>query len=97
MSESPEPPSPAILETESRFGLWRYCVRNYRILCELQEFRMTVPGIAFGTLQHTRDPLKALDTFRLIGDILVERCCYVEDRIGNTAHPAGSLVMTAFG
>jgi mRNA interferase RelE/StbE len=32
----------------SRFGLWRYRVRNYRIVCELQENRLVVLVVAVG-------------------------------------------------
>ncbi len=27
---------------KSRFGLWRYRVRDYRVLCEIQEARLVV-------------------------------------------------------
>jgi mRNA interferase RelE/StbE len=30
----------------SRFGLWRYRVRDYRIICELQEKRLVVLVVA---------------------------------------------------
>ena len=32
----------------SRFGLWRYRVRDYRIICELQEKRLIVLVVAVG-------------------------------------------------
>ena len=32
----------------SRFGLWRYRVRDYRIICELQERRIVVLVVAVG-------------------------------------------------
>ena len=32
----------------SRFGLWRYRVRDYRIICELQEKRLVVLVVAIG-------------------------------------------------
>ena len=32
----------------SRFGLWRYRVRDYRIICELQERRLVVLVVAIG-------------------------------------------------
>jgi len=32
----------------SRFGLWRYRVRDYRIICELQEERLVVLLVAVG-------------------------------------------------
>jgi mRNA interferase RelE/StbE len=32
----------------SKFGLWRYRVRDYRIICELQEERLTVLVVAIG-------------------------------------------------
>ena len=32
----------------SRFGLWRYRVRDYRIICELQERRLVVLVVAVG-------------------------------------------------
>ena len=32
----------------SRFGLWRYRVRDYRIICELQEKRLVVLVVAVG-------------------------------------------------
>lgn len=32
----------------SKFGLWRYRVRDYRIVCELQESRLTVLVVAVG-------------------------------------------------
>jgi mRNA interferase RelE/StbE len=32
----------------SKFGLWRYRVRDYRIICELQERRMIVLVVAVG-------------------------------------------------
>jgi len=32
----------------SRFGLWRYRVRDYRIICELQERRLVVLEVAVG-------------------------------------------------
>jgi len=32
----------------SRFGLWRYRVRDYRIICELQEKRLVVLVAAIG-------------------------------------------------
>jgi len=32
----------------SRFGLWRYRVRDYRIICELQETRLVVLVVAVG-------------------------------------------------
>ena len=31
-----------------RFGLWRYRVRDYRIICELQDQRLLVPVVALG-------------------------------------------------
>ena len=36
----------------SKFGLWRYCLRNYRIICELQEARLVVLVVAVG--HHSR-------------------------------------------
>jgi len=32
----------------SRFGLWRYRVRDYRMICELQEKRLVVLVVAVG-------------------------------------------------
>ena len=32
----------------SNFGLWRYRVRDYRIICELQEKRLVVLVVAVG-------------------------------------------------
>jgi mRNA interferase RelE/StbE len=32
----------------SKFGLWRYRVRDYRIICELQETRLVVLVVAVG-------------------------------------------------
>lgn len=32
----------------SKFGLWRYRVRGYRIICELQEKRLAVLEVAVG-------------------------------------------------
>ena len=32
----------------SKFGLWRYRVRDYRIICELQEKRSVVLVVAMG-------------------------------------------------
>ncbi len=32
----------------SKFGLWRYRVRDYRIVCELQEKRKTILVVAIG-------------------------------------------------
>jgi len=32
----------------SRFGLWRYRVRDFRIICELQEDRLVVLVVAIG-------------------------------------------------
>ena len=32
----------------SKFGLWRYRVRDYRIICELQENRLLVLVVAVG-------------------------------------------------
>ena len=32
----------------SNFGLWRYRVRDYRIICELQEKRLVVLVVALG-------------------------------------------------
>jgi len=32
----------------SKFGLWRYRVRDYRIICELQENRLVVLVVAVG-------------------------------------------------
>ena len=32
----------------SRFGLWRYRVRDYRIICELQDQRLVVLVVAIG-------------------------------------------------
>ena len=32
----------------SRFGLWRYRVRDFRIICELQEQRLVVLVVAVG-------------------------------------------------
>ena len=32
----------------SKFGLWRYRVRDYRIICELQENRLVVLIVAIG-------------------------------------------------
>ena len=32
----------------SKFGLWRYRVRDYRIICELQERRLVVLVVAIG-------------------------------------------------
>jgi mRNA interferase RelE/StbE len=32
----------------SRFGLWRYRVRDYRIICEFQERRLVVLVVAIG-------------------------------------------------
>ena len=32
----------------SKFGLWRYRVRDYRIICELQEKRLIVLVVAIG-------------------------------------------------
>ena len=32
----------------SRFGLWRYRVRDYRIICELQERRLVVLVVVVG-------------------------------------------------
>ena len=32
----------------SKFGLWRYRVRDYRIICELQEKRLVVLVVAIG-------------------------------------------------
>ena len=32
----------------SKFGLWRYRVRDYRIICELREARLVVLVIAVG-------------------------------------------------
>jgi mRNA interferase RelE/StbE len=33
---------------KSKFGLWRYRVRDYRILCEIQETRLVVLVVAVG-------------------------------------------------
>jgi mRNA interferase RelE/StbE len=33
---------------KSKFGLWRYRVRDYRILCEIQESRLVVLVVAVG-------------------------------------------------
>lgn len=35
-----------------KFGLWRYRVRNYRIVCELQEARLVAMVVGVG---HRRD------------------------------------------
>jgi mRNA interferase RelE/StbE len=32
----------------SKFGLWRYRVRDYRIICELQDKRLVVLVVAIG-------------------------------------------------
>ena len=32
----------------SKFGLWRYRVRDYRIICELQDTRLVVLVVALG-------------------------------------------------
>jgi mRNA interferase RelE/StbE len=32
----------------SRFGLWRYRVRDYRIICELQDHRLVVLVVTVG-------------------------------------------------
>jgi len=32
----------------SKKGLWRYRVRDYRILCEIQEYKMVVLVVAVG-------------------------------------------------
>jgi mRNA interferase RelE/StbE len=32
----------------SKFGLWRYRVRDYRIICEIQEIRLVVLVVAVG-------------------------------------------------
>lgn len=32
----------------SRFGLWRFWVRNYRIICQLQQSRLIVLVVAVG-------------------------------------------------
>lgn len=32
----------------SRFGLWRYRVRDYRIVCQIQDGRLTVLVVAVG-------------------------------------------------
>jgi mRNA interferase RelE/StbE len=32
----------------SKFGLWRYRVRDYRIICEFQEHRLVVLVVAIG-------------------------------------------------
>lgn len=32
----------------SKFGLWRYRVRDYRIICELQDGRLVVLVVAIG-------------------------------------------------
>jgi len=32
----------------SKFGLWRFRVRDYRIICELQEKRLVVLVVALG-------------------------------------------------
>ena len=32
----------------SKFGLWRYRLRDYRIICQLQEARLTVLVVAVG-------------------------------------------------
>lgn len=32
----------------SKFGLWRYRVRDYRVVCELQEKRLVVLVVAVG-------------------------------------------------
>jgi mRNA interferase RelE/StbE len=31
-----------------KFGLWRYRVRDYRILCEIQEYRLVILVVAVG-------------------------------------------------
>lgn len=33
---------------DSKYGLWRYRVRDYRIICELQEKRLVVLVVAVG-------------------------------------------------
>jgi mRNA interferase RelE/StbE len=33
---------------KSKFGLWRYRVRDYRILCEIQDFRLVVLVVGVG-------------------------------------------------
>ena len=37
----------------SRFGLWRYRVRDYRIICELQERRLVVLVVVGGWHRST--------------------------------------------
>ncbi len=32
----------------SKFGLWRYRLRDYRIVCELQDRRLVVLGVSIG-------------------------------------------------
>jgi len=32
----------------SKFGLWRYRVRDYRVICELQDRRLVVLVVAIG-------------------------------------------------
>ncbi len=32
----------------SKFGLWRYRIRDYRIICQLQQARLTVLVVAVG-------------------------------------------------
>jgi mRNA interferase RelE/StbE len=38
-----------------KFGLWRYRVRDFRIVCELQEARQVVPVVGVG---HRKDIYK---------------------------------------
>lgn len=32
----------------TKFGLWRYCVRDYRIICRLQQAKLVVLVVAIG-------------------------------------------------
>jgi mRNA interferase RelE/StbE len=33
---------------DSKFGLWRYRLRDYRIICELRDGQLRVPVVAIG-------------------------------------------------
>ena len=48
----------------SRFGLWRYRVRDYRIICELQEKRLVVLVVAVGHRSTIYDDQLTSSPFR---------------------------------
>ena len=48
VAKAQDPPDCGKPLRASRFGLWRYRVRDYRIICELQEKRLVVLVVAVG-------------------------------------------------